>query len=278
MKNRNNLRKRRITVNQFSPVKAIAVGTLTVGLLSVPLFTNAFSLDTILSELAIQAQQLMVRSAVRVSTQQTAVSANQIVDNQTRDSEMIVAGIQSVDKNIEIKKAILNSGTNAALPDSAFCTALEEREQTDLNRNLKDFNVFKYMQDVSGKLFSNSTDEATSPYAFHLATSCGVEEAKMGVCNLIPNGLQYGDIDTAFVFSRSRLSEQQATVALNYSSIASNNVVPVGLMECSSSTCVDFQNKYMAGSTLSSLANYSVANNVMQRTTPNSNASAKFFE
>ena len=46
----------------------------------------------------------MVRSAVRVSTQQTAVSANQIVDNQTRDSEMIVAGIQSVDKNIEIKK------------------------------------------------------------------------------------------------------------------------------------------------------------------------------
>ncbi len=30
MKNRNNLRKRRITVNQFSPVKAIAVGTLTV--------------------------------------------------------------------------------------------------------------------------------------------------------------------------------------------------------------------------------------------------------
>ncbi len=36
------------------------------------------------------------------------------------------------------------------LPDSAFCTALEEREQTDLNRNLKDFNVSKYMQDVSG--------------------------------------------------------------------------------------------------------------------------------
>ncbi len=31
----------------------------------------------------------MVRSAVRVSTQQTAVSANQIVDNQTRDSEII---------------------------------------------------------------------------------------------------------------------------------------------------------------------------------------------
>lgn len=125
MKNRNNLRKRRITVNQFSPVKAIAVGTLTVGLLSVPLFTNAFSLGTILSELAIQAQQLMVRSAVRVSTQQTAVSANQIVDNQTRDSEMIVAGIQSVDKNIEIKKAILNSGTNAALLIQLFVRLLK---------------------------------------------------------------------------------------------------------------------------------------------------------
>lgn len=278
MNKRRNLRKRSIHVNSFSPVKIIAVGTFTVSLLAVPLFTNAFSLGSLLSEIAIQAQKVMFQSAMRVTTQQTAVTANQIVDNQTRDSQMIVAGIQSVDKNIQMKKAILESGTNAALPDSAFCSALEEREQTDLNRNLKDYNIKKYMEDVSGKMFSTSTDEEFTPYAMHFAISCGVEEAKMGICNLIPNGLQYGDIDTSFVFSRSRLSEQQATVALNYSSIASNNVVPVGLMGCESSACTNFQDKYMTGSTLSSLANYSVANNVMQRITPNSNATAKFFE
>ena len=243
-----------------------------------PLLTNAFSLGTLLSTLALEAQKVMLNSALRVTTQQTAVSANQIIDNQTRDSQMVVAGIQSVDKNMQIKKAILDSGTNNALPDSAFCSAIVEREQTDLNNHLKDYNLKKYMGDMAGKVFSTSTDEEMTPYALHFSTSCGVEEAKMGICNLVPNGLQYGDIDSSFVFSRSRLSEQQATVALNYSAISSNQVVPAAIMECNSSTCLDFQDKYMSGSTLASLATYSMTNNVMQRVTPNSNATAKFFE
>lgn len=278
MNKRRNQRKRSIQVNTISPVKILAVSAFTVTLLAVPFLSNAFSLGSLLSEAALKAQEIMFRSAVRVTSQQTAVNANQIIDNQTRDSQMLVAGIQSVDKNIQMKKAILESGTNAALPDSAFCTALEEREQTGINHNLKEFNVKKYMETVSGKIFSTSSDEDMTPYAMHFAISCGVEEAKMGICNLIPNGLQYGDIDSSFVFSRNRLSEQQATVALNYPAIAANEVVPVGLMGCDSSTCTDFQNKYMAGSTLASLANYSVTNNVMQRVTPNSNATAKFFE
>lgn len=271
-------RKRVIQEKKFSPLKFVLVGTFSASLLAFPLVTNAFSLGSLLSALALQAQKIMLSSALQINTKQTAIGANQIVDNQTRNSQMIVAGIQSVDKNFQMKKAILESGTNLALPDSAFCSAIVEREQTDLNRDLKDFNVKQYMNDLSGKMYSHSSDEEKAPYAMHFATSCSVEEAKMGVCNLIPNGLQYGDIDSSFVFSRSRLSEPQATVALNYSSISSNNVVPVALMSCTSASCLDFHNKYMAGSAMSSLATYSNTNNVLSRVSPNSNAAAKFFE
>lgn len=102
----------------------------------------------------------------------------------------------------------------------------------------------------------------------------------MGVCPLIPNGLQYGDIDTSFVSSRLRLSEDQAAIALNYSSINSNRIAPASLVSCDDVNCKNFKNQYMQGNALASLSTYSTANNVMSRVTPNSQAtaSANFYE
>lgn len=271
-------KSRKLIVERFSPVKLFAFTGIACSLVLVPLASKAFSLGSLLSAAALQFQREGLMTAVSINAKQIALGASQIIENQKQTATMTVTGIQGIEANMKIKEQVLRSGTNAALPDSMFCSAMEDRAQTILNFSLKDFNVKQFMNERSGRAFATSTDEEMAPFAFHFATACTVEEAKMGVCSLVPSGLQYADIDTSYVFTKSRLSPEQAVTALNLASINSNRVAPVSVMACTDASCLDFQNKYLQGNALASLSSFSTANSVMNRVTPMSSAAAQLLE
>lgn len=271
-------KNRRLIAKDFSPVKLFAFTGIACSLVLVPLASQAFNLGSLLSAAALQVQREGLINAVSINAKQIAVGTSQIIENQKQTAMMTVTGIQGIEANIKMKEHVLKSGTNAALPDSMFCSAIEDRAQAVLNFSLKDYNIKEFMNERAGRAFATSTDEEMAPFAFHFGAACTVEEAKMGVCSLVPNGLQYADIDTSYVFTKSRLSPEQAATALNLASINSNRVAPVSVMACSDASCLDFQNKYLQGSALASLSSFSTANSVMNRVTPMSSAAAQLLE
>ncbi|WP_173912984.1 hypothetical protein [Acinetobacter sp. Marseille-Q1618] len=205
-----------------------------------------------------------LKGAYSVLTQQKSVSAQQQAQSAMSSNQALATAIGGIYMADRVLKFIVDDAGRLGSSQTTTCEVFSN-QQAEKIQILKASMLARDM--VSNFMKVNVSDKAEAELGMveRHKNYCTISEANMGLCAVVPNGIQTGDTNYALIFNNSKFQNDTFNAATDY--IA--NLVDKRFSTqdiCSKPECMAKQINYINTNSSNSLAAYVLSNQVTQRT------------
>lgn len=241
--------------------RVLAAGAM--GMMLAPLSAFAFSWQSVV-QWARGMQSEM--SAWAVVTRQSALSASVVADNGRQAAQQLATAMSAVSGAGRLNADLLSVDGRLGQPQALLCEA----------RRASDFSVAASEQAARdrGALMSSFAASRTAPgspagqiWQRRRASYCTLAEARAGVCELRPNGLQGWDANYAGAFSQWTLAPEAELAGLDFA-LTVSDVRGESLGRCKAAACASAASVDLQALAASSMAAQSLVGQVTARRVP----------
>lgn len=182
--------------------------------------------------------QTMVRevSALAVQVKQNAVAANQVSDAEVNSRKQLAVAMGALMTSERVREVVKNYDPTLGQPMLLKCDAQLERalqvevsHQADKNRHWMLNNFVNASASSRVVADRNALEQRRTLF-------CSVSEAKQGLCELVPNGMQSWDSSYAGPFGEQTMTPDVEIAAYSYIANVVDTRPPDGI-NCKSEAC-----------------------------------------
>jgi len=206
-------------------------------------------------------------SAWSVTTQQTAIAAQQQNDSRLRSQSVLASAIGAIEMADRVGKAIVSVDTAVGQPIRLLCEAQTEGALRVEALGQRDRDAARLMQSFSNSRVNTQAMADEGAIAQRKSTYCTVSEAKAGACKLVANGMQGWDSNYAGAFSQRTLSPEGELAGYAYVAMLADTRASVSI-DCASAACQSAAANQMRVAAMSALAANSLVGQVTDRRVP----------
>lgn len=206
-------------------------------------------------------------SALAVTTKQTAVSANQVASADTAAGQQLATAAASIAMSNNVVDAIVSTDFNLGQPNTSKCIAQQQAGIHVEAESQRDKDGGHLMQTFSASRISSQVYANNQMLLIHRDMYCTASEAKQGMCQLSPNGMQGWDSNYAGAFNEATLAPEAEIAAYAYVTMVADNRAPAKI-DCTDNTCNAAQAEQMGLAAISGMAANSLVGQVVDRRQP----------
>ena len=175
-------------------------------------------------------------SALAISVKQSAVSSNQVSDAEMNSRKQLAVAMGAVMTSERVREVVKNYDPTLGQPMLLKCEAqFDRRLQVEVvNQSAKNARVL-----VSNFAAASTPSRAAAEKAVltqHREMFCSVSEAKQGLCELKPNGMQAWDSSYSGPFGEQTMTPDVELAAYNFITNVVDTRAPHGI-NCKSESC-----------------------------------------
>ena len=206
-------------------------------------------------------------SAWSVTVKQTGVAAHQESQAEVAAKLQLATALGAISMSDRVTKAVTSFDSELGQPVTIKCLAQQNgklhveadaQRQKDASRLMASF--------ASSRVQSKAVANAEI-LSMHRDTYCTVSEAKQGMCDLSPNGMQGWDLNYSGAFSEKTLAPEAEVAAYAFAAMISDSRAEAN-SDCTTSACTSAQSKQLATAALSAMSANSFIGQATDRRMP----------
>lgn len=204
-----------------------------------------------------------VKGAYSVFTQQKSVSSQQQAQSAMTSNQALATAIGAINMSDRMLRFMLDDAGRLGSSQTTSCVVFADQQAEKVKLIQSSINARAMVANFTKVMMGNSVSAENNRLERH-KNYCSIAEANMGLCALLPNGLQAADSNYALVFNSNKLQTDTFNAATDY--IA--NIVDTRYSAqdiCSNSQCISKQIDHINRTSGNSLAAYVLSNQVSQR-------------
>lgn len=206
-------------------------------------------------------------SAWAVTTQQTAVSANQSAESSVTSKKQLATAMGAIAMSERVGNAVVSVDVNLGQPVTIKCEAqkaatmqVEAWSQVALDRS-------KLMGTFASTRVADPARGERERLALHLDSYCTVGNAKAGICTLKANGMQGWDVNYGGAFGESTLPAEGELAGYAYAAMVSDTRAAAAI-DCKSTACAAAASQQLARSAMGTMVADAFLGQVLERRVP----------
>ncbi len=222
---------------------------------------SAFSWAAVLAWFQTTQREL---SAIAIQTKQNAVSANQISDAEVNSRKTLAVAMGALMTSERVREVVKNYDPMLGQPMLLKCDAQMERAMQvavfdQAAKNTRGF-INAYASAGTPSRAAANKDSLVQ----HRELFCTVSEAKQGLCELKPNGMQGWDASYAGPYGEDRVTPDVELAAYSYVAHLADTRPAKGI-NCKSEACAVAKLKHMEQSAIGSMVSTSLIGQLSER-------------
>jgi len=203
-------------------------------------------------------------SALAIQVKQNAVSANQVSDAEMNTRKQLAVAMGALMTSERVRDVVKNYDPTLGQPMLLKCDA-----QFDRKVQVEVFNqaAKNTREMVSSFAVASTTSRAAADkdvLAQHRELFCSVSEAKQGLCELKPNGMQAWDASYSGPFGEQTMTPDVELAAYNYITNVVDTRAPNGI-NCETEACTSARLQNMRDTAIGSMVAESLVGQVSMR-------------
>jgi hypothetical protein len=206
-------------------------------------------------------------SSWAVTTQQTALSANQSAESSVTSKKQLATAMGTIAASKRIGDAVMSVDGSYGQPVSIKCTAqtaatmqVEAWSQVALDRS-------KLMGTFASARVADQGRAERERLALHLDSYCTVGDAKAGMCQLKANGMQGWDVNYGGAFGESTLPAEGELAGYAYAAMVSDTRADQAI-DCKSTACAAAAAQQLGRSAMGTMVADAFLGQVLERRVP----------
>lgn len=203
-------------------------------------------------------------SSLAVSVMQGGVSANQISDAEVNSRKTLSVAMGALTTSDRVREVVKNYDPNLGQPMLLKCEAqLDRTLQVEVTHQANK-NALGFVTNFASASTSSRADADRDTLDQHRDFFCSVSEAKQGLCELKPNGMQGWDSSYSGPFGQLTMTPEGELAAANYITNLVDARPPEGI-NCKSQACSSARLEYMQVTALGSMVAESLVSQLSAR-------------
>jgi hypothetical protein len=192
-------------------------------------------------------------SSLRIATQQTAVSAHVVSEAELNSKKTLADAVAAIQQSDRVYEALANYSEMTGQPITNKCVALGDNATAvkAMQNARKDARTL--MESYSAARVGSSIEKDNEALDTHRKYYCTVSEAKQGMCELYPNGMQWWDTNYSGPFGESTLSPDSELAAYAYTQMVLDTRAEA-VIDCKSASCSAASTNHLGTNALGSMA------------------------
>ncbi|WP_436899573.1 hypothetical protein [Acinetobacter gyllenbergii] len=204
-----------------------------------------------------------VKGAYSVLTQQKAIGSQQQAESAKNAHQALATAIGAINMSDRLLKFMVNDAGRLGSSQTTSCIVFADQQAEKIKRVQSSIYARDMVSSFMKVMMSNSSEAEATRIERH-KNYCSIAEANMGICAILPNGLQSGDSNYSLAFRHSKLQSDNQKAATDYiANIVDNRYSAQDI--CSNTQCLSKQIDYITRTSGNSLSAYVLSNQVSQR-------------
>lgn len=206
-------------------------------------------------------------SAIAITTKQTALSGNQVSASYLASGQQLATAISSISMSNNVVDAIVSTDPKMGQPNTIKCVAQQQGGLHVEAESQRDKDRGHLMRTYSSSRITSQVDANKQMLSSHRALYCTASEAKQGMCEMAPNGMQGWDSNYAGAFNEATLSPEAELAGYAYIAMVSDYRAG-SKTDCKDVACNAAQANQMGLSAISSMSANSLVDQITDRRQP----------
>lgn len=203
-------------------------------------------------------------SALAIQVKQNVVAANQISDAEMNTRKQLAVAMGALMSSERVRDVVANYDAQLGQPVLLKCDAqLDRKFQVEVfNQSARNTREF-----VSNYAAASTPSRAAAEQGVlnqHRELFCSVSEAKQGLCELKPNGMQGWDSSYAGPFGEQTMTPDVELAAFNYITHLVDTRAPAGI-DCKTEACAAARLEFMGATAIGSMVAESLVGQLSMR-------------
>jgi hypothetical protein len=202
-----------------------------------------------------------------VTVKQTALAANQVGQSRLVSQQQLATAMGAIAMSERVSKAVMAVDPNWGQPVTVKCEAqkdatsqVEAWHQVSLDRS-------KLMATFASTRVADQAHAERERMALHRDSYCTISEAKVGMCQLRPNGMQGWDVNYAGAFVERTLPAEGELAGYAYAAMVTDTRAPA-VADCKSASCATAAEQQLARAAAGTLVADAIVGQVLERRVP----------
>lgn len=206
-------------------------------------------------------------SAWAVATKQSSVASNQISNMDLNSKKQLATAVGAVGLSDRLMKARVAFDPVVGQPITLKCVAQKNNKLFVESTSQAEKDASRVMTSFASTRVSTKAEAEAELRANHRKTYCTSSEAKQGLCQLSPNGMQGWDVNYGGAFSEKTLSPEGEAAAYAYAAMVADERAEIG-SDCKSTACAAAQARQLAQASVGAMAANAFVGQVVDRRMP----------
>lgn len=245
-------------------LKKITIISLFMSIALVSLPTQAISWSSIVAFITTMQTEM---SAWAINVKQTSLAAHQITSAEVYSKKQLATAIGAINMSDRVSKAVTSFDSELGQPMTIKCEAQKQGKLFVEAVAQRDRDSSKLMTSYSSQRVGSRAEADFEILNIHKNTYCSIAEAKQGICELTPNGMQAWDTDYSGAFTEATLSPEGELAGYAYTAMVTD-LRAEAQADCSSASCSAAQSHQLAASAFTAMSANSLVGQVVHRRVP----------
>lgn len=252
------------TRKKAAPKKRRVVVLSLLAIALVPTSSYAFSWASILKFFETMQNEM---SAWSVQVKQTAVAANQISSSLMAANRQLATAIGAISMTERLGAALSSMSPALGQPISIKCEAQKQERLQQASWEQLALDRGHLMATYAGTRVSSKDGAEKERLATHREQYCTVSEARMGMCELNPNGMQGWDSNWAAIDGEMTLAPEAELAGYDFATTIADYRAPSAI-DCKSASCSAAAMQQLAVASVGALVTDTFVGQTMARRVP----------
>lgn len=244
--------------SRFSSAALIIAAFVAPGAQAAGVWTSA---QTLFSTLQNEA------SAWAITVKQTALSAHQVGQMELDAKKNLATAVGAIDMSNRVTTAVKDYSPAFGQPNTIKCVAQEQGKLHVEAVGQQARDAGRLMQTFAAGRVGSQADADQERFDMHRSMYCTVSEAKQGICELTPNGMQGWDVDYSGTMGQMTLAPEAESAGYAYAAMLADTRAEAG-SDCGSAACSAAQAAQLAQAAIGSAAANTIVGQVTERRLP----------
>lgn len=239
----------------------LAKGAMVIALVGVSAQAHAFGWASVVAWFTTAQREL---SAFAISVKQSAVASNQVADAEMNTRKTLAVAMGALMTSERVREVVKNYDPSLGQPMLLKCEAQFDRRLQVEVVNQSSVNTRVFVSNFATASTASRAAADRDVLIQHRELFCSVSEAKQGLCELQPNGMQGWDASYAGPFGEQTMSPEVELAAFNYITNVVDTRAPHGI-NCTSEACAAARLDNMTATAMGSMVAESLVGQLSMR-------------
>lgn len=203
-------------------------------------------------------------SSFAIQVKQSAVAANQVSDAEVNSRKQLAVAMGALMTSERVRETVKNYDPSLGQPMLLKCDAQLDRTLQVEVFNQAAKNTRGFVSNFAAASTASNAESETNTLSQHRELFCSVSEAKQGLCELKPNGMQAWDASYSGPFGEQTMSPDVELAAFNYITNLVDTRAPDGI-NCKSEACSAARLENMQATAMGSMVAESLVGQLSMR-------------